>query len=204
LKDSLITSVKKLNIPIVEKEADADMLADYDIVICATGSITDKLPLPGGDLPIVVDSSDYLKGKKSVGHNVVMLGVGLVGSETALELSEKGHAVTLVGRKPTIMKGVAVTDFLAYSERIAKTDMTICTSTTPLEIVKDGVIVEYKGEVRKIPADTVLYAFGATSKQCLYKILIARNKEAYLVGDAVSPGKIMDAIHTAYRLGLKL
>ena len=94
---------------------------------------------------------------------MVVLGVGLVGSETALHLAETGHKVTLVGRKPTIMKGVAATDFLAYSERIAKTDMEVCTSTTPLEIVADGVMVEHKGQKRKIGADTVLYAFGAKS-----------------------------------------
>jgi len=204
LTKSMITAVNKLNIKIIKKEATADELKGYDAVVCATGSTTVKLPLPGGDLPIAVDASDYLKGKKTVGHNVVMLGVGLVGSETALQLSEEGHAVTLVGRKPTIMKGVAVTDFLAYSERIAKTDMTICTSTTPLEVVEDGVMVEYKGKVRKIPADTVLYAFGAKAKQELYEELKAQGKEAHLVGDAVFPAKIMDAVHTGYRLGLKL
>jgi pyruvate/2-oxoglutarate dehydrogenase complex dihydrolipoamide dehydrogenase (E3) component len=204
LKTSMITAVKKLDIPIIEKEADVDSLMDFDAVICATGSVTQKLPLPGADLPIVVDSSDYLRGRKKAGHRVVMLGVGLVGSETALELAEKGHEVTLVGRKPTIMKGVAITDFLAYSERIAKTDMVICTSTTPLEIVEDGVMVEHKGQIRKIPADTVMYAFGAKAKQELYDELKARNKEAYVIGDAISPGKIMDAIHTAYRLALKL
>ena len=82
--------------------------------------------------------------------------------------------------------------------------MTVCTSTTPLEIVEDGVMVEHKGKVRKIPADTVLYAFGANTVQGLYQELKAQGREAYLVGDAVCPGKIMDAIHTAYRLGLKL
>ena len=112
--------------------------------------------------------------------------------------------MTLVGRKPTIMKGVAATDALAYSERIAQTDMEVCTSTTPLEIVADGVLVEHKGQKRKIEADTVLYAFGAKSEQDLYRTLKEQGKEAYLVGDAVHPDKIMDAIHTGYRLGLKL
>ena len=135
---------------------------------------------------------------------VVVLGVGLGGSETALHLAETGHKVTLVGRKPTIMKGVAATDFLAYSERIAQTDMEVCTSTTPLEIVADGVLVEHKGQKRKIEADTVLYAFGAKSEQDLYRTLKEQGKEAYLVGDAVHPDKIMDAIHTGYRLGLRL
>lgn len=204
LKTSLLTAVEKLGISMVAKEVAAADLAEYDAVVCATGSTSKKPTLPGIDNKLVVDASDYLTGRKAVGKNVVVLGVGLVGSETALHLSEQGHNVTLVGRKPTIMKGVAVTDFLAYSERIEKTDMTICTSTTPLEILSDGVMVEHAGKTRKITADTVVYAFGAKVEQDLYKELKEQGKEAHLIGDAVFPGKIMDAIHTGYRLGLKL
>lgn len=204
LKVSMLTAVEKLNIPIVAKEVTAEDLQDFDAVVCATGSTPKKAPLPGADLPIAVDAADILNNKREAGEAVVVLGVGLVGSETALHLAETGHKVTLVGRKPTIMKGVAVTDYLAYMDRIAKTDMTICTLTTPLEIVEDGVMVEHKGQKRKIPADTVVYAFGAKVEQDLYKTLKEQGKEAYLIGDAVFPGKIMDAIHTGYRLGLKL
>ena len=204
LRDSMITAVEKLQIPVVEKEAAPEDLAAFDAVVCATGSMPKKSPIPGAELPIAADASEYLKGTREVGHRVVMLGVGLVGSETALHLAETGHKVTLVGRKPTIMKGVAATDFLAYSERIAKTDMEVCTSTTPLEIVEDGVMVEHKGQKRKIEADTVLYAFGAKPEQDLYNALKEQGKEVYLVGDALHPDKIMDAIHTGYRLGLKL
>ena len=204
LRDSMITAVEKLQIPVIEKEATAEDLASFDAVVCATGSTPKKSPIPGAELPIAADASEFLNGTREVGRRVVVLGVGLVGSETALHLAETGHKVTLVGRKPTIMKGVAATDFLAYSERIAQTDMEVCTSTTPLEIVADGVLVEHKGQKRKIEADTVLYAFGAKSEQDLYHTLKDQGKETYLVGDAIHPDKIMDAIHTGYRLGLKL
>ncbi len=204
LKESMIIAVEKLNIPIIKKEATLADLKGFDAVVCATGSTPKKAPLPGADLPIAVDAADVLKGIKPAGKSVVVLGVGLVGSETALYLAENGHAVTLVGRKPTIMSGVAATDYLAYTDRIAKTDMVVCTSTTPLEIVEDGVMVQHKGQIRKIPADTVIYAFGAKGEQGLYQQLKEAGVDAHLVGDATVPGKIMDAIHTAYRLGLKL
>ena len=204
LTRSLITAVEKLQVPVIQKEAQAADLAEYDAVVCATGSVSKKPTLPGIEQPIAVDAFDILNGTKKAGKRVVVLGVGLVGSETALYLAETGHDVTLVGRKPTIMKGVAATDFLVYSERIKNTDMKVCTLTTPLEIAEDGVIVEHKGKSRKIEADTVIYAFGANVEQSLYKELKEQGKEAYLIGDAVHPGKIMDAIHTGYRVGLKL
>ena len=204
LTKSMITAVEKLEIPVVEKEATAADLAKFDAVVCATGSVSKKPTLPGIDQKIAVDALDVLNGKAQVGKKVVVLGVGLVGSETALHLAETGHQVTLVGRKPTIMKGVAATDYLVYSERMAKTDMEICTLTTPMEIAEDGVIVQHKGNVRKIQADTVIYAFGADVEQGLYKELKEADREVHLIGDAVFPGKIMDAIHTGYRIGLKL
>ena len=202
LKDYLITAVNKQGVKIERKEASVDDLVSFDAVICATGSLPKACPLPGADKAF--DAADVLNGKVKVGNKVVMLGVGLVGSETALWLAENGHDVTLVGRGPQIMKGVASTDALAYSERIAKAGMTICTNTTPLEIVDGGVMVKFKGKVRKIEADTVVYAFGAAAQHALYDELKGSGKEVYLVGDAKGPAKIMDAIYTAYKLSIKL
>lgn len=202
LKDYLITAVNKQGVNIVRREATADDLNGYDAVICATGSKPKACHLPGAEH--AVDAADVLNGKVKVGNKVVMLGVGLVGSETALWLAENGHDVTLVGRGPQIMKGVASTDALAYSERIAKAGMTVCTNTTPLEIVDGGVMVKFKGKVRKIEADTVVYAFGAAAQHALYDELKGSGKEVYLVGDAKGPAKIMDAIYTAYKLSIKL
>ncbi|MEE0698260.1 MAG: 2-enoate reductase, partial [Oscillospiraceae bacterium] len=82
--------------------------------------------------------------------------------------------------------------------------MTVCTNTTPLEIVDGGGMVKFKGKVRKIEADTVVYAFGAAAQHALYDELKGSGKEVYLVGDAKGPAKIMDAIYTAYKLSIKL
>ena len=201
-RDYLITAVNKQGVKLEHKAAIPSDLTSFDAVICATGSRPKACPLPGAEK--AVDAADVLKGKAKVGHKVVMLGVGLVGSETALWLAENGHDVTLVGRGPQIMKGVASTDALAYTERIEKAGMNICTNTTPLEIVDGGVMVKFKGEVRKIEADTVVYAFGAAAQHALCDELKAQGREVYLVGDAKGPAKIMDAIHTAYKLAVRL
>ena len=106
--------------------------------------------------------------------------------------------------QPQIMNGVAVTDFLAYSERIAKTDIRILTNTRLEAIEDDGAIVSGKQGEEKLTADTVILALGLKANHQLYDQLIAADKEAYLVGDAVKAGKIFDAFHTGYRVGLKI
>lgn len=198
------TQVRKLGIPVERKRVTAEALEGFDAVICATGSQPVLPPVPGVDKPIAVDALSAINGSKPVGKRVVVVGGGLVGSETALDLAENGHEVTLVEMLPQIMNGVAVTDLLAYTERIAKTDMRILTSTRLMAVTDEGAVVQGpKGEM-VLPADTVILAIGFKPCQELYAALQAAGKEAYLVGDAVKAGKIYDAFHTAYRTALKI
>ena len=93
---------------------------------------------------------------------------------------------------------------LAYQERIAKVSMDIHTGTRLAEIKPEGVAVENRKGAFTIPADTVVIAIGLKAQQSVYDELAAAGKEAYLVGDAVKPGKIYDAFHTAYKLAVKI
>lgn len=199
-----ITALEKLGVPVVREKADAAKLAGYDAVVCATGSLPIIPNIPGVEKPIAVDCLSAINGAKKVGRKVVVIGGGLVGTETALDLAENGHSVTLVEMLPKIMKDVAVTDFLAYSERIAKTDMRILTETRLEEVLDNGARVSSKKGEETIEADTVILALGLGAEQGLYDELTAAGKEAYLVGDAVKAGKIFDAIHTAYRVAVRI
>ena len=160
--------------------------------------------IPGLDSPNVYLATDALRDCCWVGDRVVVVGGGLVGTETALDLAENGHSVTLVELLPRIMKDVAVTDFLAYSERIAKTDMRILTDTRLEEVLDNGARISGPKGEEVVEADTVILALGLKAEQGLYNELAAAGKEVYLAGDAVKAGKIFDAIHTAYRVAIRI
>ena len=132
------------------------------------------------------------------------IGGGLVGTETALDLAENGHSVTLVEMLPKIMRDVAFTDYLAYTERIEKTDMRILTDTRLEEVLDNGARVSTRKGEKVLEADTVILALGFRAEQRLYNELAAAGKEVYLAGDAVKAGKIFDAIHTAYRIAIRI
>ncbi|MCI8816970.1 MAG: FAD-dependent oxidoreductase [Angelakisella sp.] len=199
-----ITAIEKLGIPVVQKKAAPADLEGFDAVVCATGSLPIIPNLPGVDKPIAVDCLSAINGAKPVGKKVVVVGGGLVGTETALDLAENGHSVTLVELLPRIMKDVAVTDFLAYSERIAKTDMRILTDTRLEEVLDNGARISGPKGEEVVEADTVILALGLKAEQGLYNELAAAGKEVYLAGDAVKAGKIFDAIHTAYRVAIRI
>lgn len=199
-----VTALEKLGVPVIREKADAAKLAGYDVVICATGSLPIIPKIPGVEKPIAVDCLSAINGAKPVGKKVVVIGGGLVGTETALDLAENGHSVTLVEMLPKIMKDVAVTDFLAYSERIAKTDMRVLTETRLEEVLDNGARVSSKKGEEILEANTVILALGLKAEQGLYNELLAAGKEVYLAGDAVKAGKIFDAIHTAYRVAIRI
>ncbi len=199
-----ITAIEKLGIPVVQKKAAPADLEGFDAVVCATGSLPIIPNLPGVDKPIAVDCLSAINGAKPVGKKVVVVGGGLVGTETALDLAENGHSVTLVELLPRIMKDVAVTDFLAYSERITKTDMRILTDTRLEEVLDNGARISGPKGEEVVEADTVILALGLKAEQGLYNELAAAGKEVYLAGDAVKAGKIFDAIHTAYRVAIRI
>jgi len=199
-----ICQIQKLGIEVVEKRAEASDLETYDAVVCATGSLPVKPNIPGIDQAHVKDALDVLNQKAEVKGKTVVIGGGLVGTETALHLAENGHDMALVEMLPKIMNGVAVTDVLAYNDRIAKVDMDIHTNTRLVEVKEKEIVVECKKQIFSIPADTVILAIGLKAQQSLYEQLEEAGKEVYLVGDAVKPGKILDAFHTAYRAAVKI
>lgn len=200
----LITQIEKLGIPVEHKKATAADLAGYDAVICATGSRPILPGVPGIDKPSVMDALEVLNGARKPEGRIAVIGGGLVGTETALHLAEQGMHTTLVEMLPKIMNGVAATDQLAYSERIAKADMEVCTGTRLVSIGDGEITVSDHTGTHTIPADSVIIAIGLKAQDSLYGELCAQGKEAYLVGDAVHPGKIFDAFHTAYRVAWKI
>ncbi|MBN2051421.1 MAG: FAD-dependent oxidoreductase [Spirochaetales bacterium] len=198
----LITQIEKLKVKVLEKEVKVDTISPhaFDAVIVASGASPIIPPIPGVDKKHVTDALEVLNKKRECGKKVVVIGGGLVGSETALWLAEQGKDVTVVEMEAEIMKDVAVTDKLAYMDKIAATSMEILTGRKVGEITNQGVsIQDIRGMTREIKADTVVLAVGLKPETALYEELKAKGIPVKLIGDAMTPGKIFDAIHTAYR-----
>ena len=87
------------NITLVKEEVEYETLvhSGYDAVIIAVGGKTRILNVPGIEKNSVIYASDYLNGSTAVtGNTVVVIGGGITGAETALELNAEGKKVTIV------------------------------------------------------------------------------------------------------------
>jgi len=195
--------LKELGVPIyLGREVDAQTVrtSNADAVIVATGSKPKIFSLGSGP---VYSAADILLSKKAAGTEVVIIGGGLVGCETALWLREQGKHVTIVEALPKI---------LALNGPLCHANSEMLTALIPfkgIEIVASAKATNYDGTtlqvetsegIRMIPADTVILAVGYSSEKSLYEELDQVIPQTYLLGDSRNVANIMYAIWDAYEL----
>ena len=69
------------------------------------------------------------------------------------------------------------------------------------EITDGGVIVDRGGQENLIRGDTVVLATGAKAVNALYQKLQGRAREIYLIGDAKTPRKALEAVAEGLAVG---
>ena len=77
-----------------EVTADTAKSFQVDIIVCASGS-TPKQMTVNGELPVYT-ADEVLLGKQDASDQIVIIGGGLVGCETALWLAQQGKKVSVV------------------------------------------------------------------------------------------------------------
>ncbi len=91
------------------KEVSTEELNSFDSVIVAAGAHDLSLPIEGADSENVLSSWDILSGKASATGHCVVIGGGMVGTETAEYLLEKGCTVSIVEMLDKIASGESST-----------------------------------------------------------------------------------------------
>jgi len=78
------------------------------------------------------------------------------------------------------------------------------TKAKVVEIGASFVRIEHDGQVEDIPADTVVLAVGTRSFSPLQEAVAARGIALRVVGDAVRPAMVFDAIHEGFAAGREI
>ncbi len=167
-------------------------------VFLATGGKAVRPNLPG--IEKAVTAEDVLAGKAEAKGDLVIVGGGVTGLETA-ELLGKDHKVTVVEMLDKVGGNLYPSVVMHLAQEIMKQGGAIAKSTALVSVEDNGVKVkDTKTEEEKfIPADTVILAMGVRSERPLISELCEEfGDNVVLVGDADRPGQIYDALHSAY------
>lgn len=195
--------LKKLNVEVhLNSELDADDVINFgaDAVIVATGSKPKVFSLGEGPL---YTAQDALLGKVDIGNDVVVIGGGLVGCETALWLKDMGKNVTIVEALPKLL---AVNGPLCHANSDMLKELIpfkgIKTITSAKATAYDGKVLKVNtpdGDI-DIAADTVILAVGYAPSDSLYREIKDKISNVYLIGDAGNVSNIMYAIWNAFEV----
>ncbi len=171
-----------------------------DAVIVAVGSVPNALPIPGADLPNVIQAVDAYRMIPKLGRKVVIIGGGEIGCELGLSLAETRRDVQIL----------EMTDELApLSNRFYKFSFQILfarqktlswkTRTMCTEINEKGVKTkDTDGSEMWFEADTVIMATGMKPLKELAESFYGIVYDVKLIGDCVKPRRVSDATYEGF------
>lgn len=207
----LIRMAKKYGVDIkMNCEATEEMIKEMnaDVVILATGATPSLPPIKGIDNPIVMQANDVLDSKAYPAKpfsNVLIIGGGLVGAETADYLGEHEHKVTIMDMLPEIGMNFVPSVKTFLKQRYAKYGVTEITNSAVTEIFDDRITYEQNGEVKELRGiDAIVIASGSKSYNPLEEKLQGVAKELYVIGDAKDVRLALEAIEEGARVALSI
>jgi 2,4-dienoyl-CoA reductase-like NADH-dependent reductase (Old Yellow Enzyme family)/thioredoxin reductase len=217
-------------------EVTPDMVAAEkpDLVVVATGAAPFKPPIKAVEAPNVFQAWDVLKGRVQTGANVVVVGGGSVGLETAVFLATKGtispdqvyflmlhqaespdvlrdlmlkgvKKVTVIEMVPRVGQDIGPSTRWVLLKELKMRGVEIVTEATMKDITPEHVVyTDSKGNDVTIPADSVVLAMGSRPENSLAKKLEETGVKVHVIGDAKKAGRIGNALDDGFALGCEV
>lgn len=204
----LIGQVRKAGIAIVTGTNVTESMVREgrpEAVILATGGEKIIPGIAGIDNSHVCDAWQILDGGVKPGENVLVVGGGLIGMETADYLSERGSKVTLVEmlNQSPVLK-ITSHGYMLHKRLRDKKALLLFGKT--VKSIEDGrVEIETAGEVSSIsPIDQIVIAVGLKPRDGFAEAIKDTGIPCTVVGDASSARRIIEATEEGARAAWEL
>jgi pyruvate/2-oxoglutarate dehydrogenase complex dihydrolipoamide dehydrogenase (E3) component len=192
----------------VELRSLADLQAiaarNVEVVIMATGAkpLIPKFDRVGkGNL---FSFAEALSNPSKIGKNVVILGGGMVGCETAEFLAQRGRSVTII----EMLKDVAldVNPFVrkVLLSRLRELKISLVANTKVIQMGEDHLIAVTNGEERTFRGDSFVIAMGLEADRAGNASWGKKFSGYFEIGDCLKPRKLIEAIHEGFAIGQKV
>jgi mycofactocin system FadH/OYE family oxidoreductase 2 len=192
----------------VEVTAEMILAQHPHTLIVATGALagTGLLPIPGHELPHVIDIRCVLTGEPVDGQCVVVVDeTDSHGVLSAVEmLAAAGKNVEVVTEDFYAGRDLVAThDLVLWKQRVLPYSVVVTPHATVARIEPGKVIVvdRFAEGERELPADVVVLGTYERPSQELYLALKGRVPHLFRIGDCVAPRRIEQAILEGRRIG---
>ncbi len=205
--DYQVSQLRKSPVTVeLNKEATAEDIIGFgaDCVILATGAFQEQPDFIDGDGYRVLTAIELLTNGTKLGKDVLVVGGGLIGCETAVYLARKGHRVTVISRRPQILTDVNFHNVAVLYRMLIDSHVEVLTETKLSGASDGGIVVVQQGKKKVVKADSLVFSEALQPCNHVEKALGDRIANLYSVGDCVKPRRLIDAIWEAYHAALKV
>lgn len=188
-------------------EEELRLLHPYAVIDASGGMPLIPASIHGTDRPNVCTPQDILSGRiRPVGENVLIVGSGMTGLETAEYLTQIPGVSVMVME---MNQNIAPTAYIAAKEdaltRLLVHNVIMMTGRELIEIGEDRVYFKeiISGEKRELPVDRVVMSLGVKSSGAYIDLESVCNHVA-IIGDANKPARIQEAISSGYEAAIAI
>lgn len=173
-----------------------------DACIVAVGSEPMRLPVPVDEEAYVLSIDDLYLDEADVVGEVCVIGGGLTGCECAILLARQGKTVHVIEMRSELAPDANIRHRPILLEELSTAGVDACTDAIARRITAEGVVVEEGGSERLIPCGTVISAIGQRSRAADVDALRDSAPFVRVVGDALRPSNITNAVYEAFHAAL--
>ncbi|HOG18221.1 MAG TPA: NAD(P)/FAD-dependent oxidoreductase [Syntrophales bacterium] len=129
-------------------------------IVLAVGAKPYVPDIPGIGSPNVFMAEDVLSGAAAVGSNVAVIGGGIVGVETAMELQDRGKRVVVIEALDDILSDQGSITKKNFLLRLGKRGIPVLVATRIVKINRRSLTIRNVLGEKKLPIDSVVIATG--------------------------------------------
>jgi 2,4-dienoyl-CoA reductase-like NADH-dependent reductase (Old Yellow Enzyme family)/thioredoxin reductase len=192
---------------LLNTEATPELIANMhaDVVLAAVGANAFVPPIPGTDGENVLIAEDAYARIDTLGENIVLIGGGEVGCETALALAEKGKKVSIIEMLPELCPETFHLTRGVMLGEMDKAGIVSYTSARCTGITAEGVkFVDKDGNEQFVAADQVVMSSGMRPRQDLAESFRECAPDFTPIGDCVIAKNVRTATRMAYDAAVQL
>lgn len=194
----------RLNTQVTKEYVESE---NVDALIIAVGSSPLVPPIPGLDGKNVVVVNNYYLEKNKIKNDkeIVVLGGGLAGCETAIHLAQEGKKVHLVEMRSELAPDANIRHRPILLSEIEKEGVEVHTEFKGLKVSNEGVLcLDKEGNEVLVPGTHVICALGQRANRNMVDELIDCAPYVAQIGDCVRPSTITTAVYQGHHAALDI